>query len=163
MTEAAMAPDERALRAHLAAGNFRSGVARGRWRLVSLTWPHLVIAVSASDREGGPSEFCFRFECTDYPASAVTAQPWDAEASVPLPTGRWPGGVNHVARAFNPNWNVSAIYIPTDRLAIQGHDGWLTAAPSMLWKTDGDITQYLRVLHDLLNSPDYSGCRSTTA
>ena len=157
-----MAPDERTLRAHLAAGNFRSGVARGRWSLRSITWPHVLIAVTAAQREKGPSEFCFHFECSDYPATAPTAQLWDAKAGGPLAAGLWPGGTNHVARAFNLGWNVPAIYIPCDRLAIQGHD-WSKAAPSMLWRTDGDITQYLRVLYDLLNSSDYSGFRSSPA
>jgi hypothetical protein len=159
MVETTMAPDQRMLRSHLTAGNFRSGVARGRWRLSSIDWPHGLIAVTAAQRPTGPDEFCFRFECSDYPATPPTAQPWDADARCPLAHDRWPGGTNHVARAFNPGWNVPAIYIPCDRLAIQGHVAWLTSAPSMLWKADRDLTQYLRVLHDLLNSSDYSGVR----
>jgi hypothetical protein len=33
--------------------------------------------------------------------------------------------------------------------------------PSMVWNPDGDITQYLRIVHDLLNSNDYTGPRCT--
>jgi hypothetical protein len=51
-----MRPDERALRSHLEEGAFQSGVDRGYWRLLSIAWPHLLIAVRAAKRANSPAE-----------------------------------------------------------------------------------------------------------
>lgn len=158
---AATGPDERVFRAHVERGPFLSGEDRGRWRLVSVDWPYAVVCVSAARRERGPEEYAFRFELSDYPQSPPTAQPWDLEREVPLDPGRWPTGASHVARAFNPNWNAQALYLPFDRQAILGHDMWRTQHPHLIWSSDKDITLYLRTLHELLNSPDYAGARSS--
>jgi hypothetical protein len=152
-------PDERVFCEHLLGGAFLRGAARGRWRLVRMAWPYAVIAVAAAPREGSPTEYGFRFELTNYPQAPPTAQPWDMENDRPLEPGRWPTGRSRLAAAFNPSWNAQAVYIPCDRIAIQGHDGWRTQHPSMIWSPAGDITQYLRVLNELLNSGDYSGAR----
>jgi hypothetical protein len=156
---ATQTPDERTLRQHLAGGAFLRGQVRGRWRLVAICWPHAVISVSAAARPGSPSEYGFRFELTNYPQDPPVAQPWDVVLDQPMAPTRWPTGRHRLAAAFNPGWNLNAIYIPCDRLAIQGHDGWRTQHPSMIWRPTGDITQYLSILHELLNSGDYTGAR----
>lgn len=158
-----MAPDERAFRADVAGGAFLLGAARGRWRLVSIAWPHAVVAIGAAPRPGSPSEYGFRFELTNYPQTPPTAQPWDLERDVPLEPGRWPTGRHRLAGAFNPGWNATALYLPCDRLAIAGHDPWRTQHPHLIWSPAGDVTQYLRILHELLNSADYSGARDVPA
>lgn len=155
----AKGPDERAFEAHVASGAFLRGAERGRWRLVEAAWPAAVIAVAAAPRAGSPAEYTFRFDLTNYPQSPPTACPWDEHQKRPLEPGRWPTGRTRVVAAFNPGWNSRAIYIPCDRLAIQGHDAWRAQHPSMIWSPGGDITQYLRVLHELLNSGDYAGAR----
>ena len=152
-------PDERTFREHVKAGAFLRGQVRGRWRLIKLAWPHAVIAVSAAPRAGSPNEYGFRFELSNYPQVPPTAQPWDLEHDQGLATTRWPTGPRRLAYAFRPEWNAQAIYIPCDRLAIQGHDPWITQHPSMIWKSTGDITQYLSIIHELLNSGDYTGAR----
>src|SRR5687767_12166837 len=87
-----MGADERVFRAHLDAGPFQSGVDRGRWRFLSLAWPHAVIAVRAAEWPGGPAEYALRFELANYPQTPHTAQPWDPERNAPLEPARWPGG-----------------------------------------------------------------------
>ena len=160
MSERLMAADEQVFRAHLEAGPFQSGVDRGRWRLLSLKWPFALVAIQADDRVGGPAEYALRFECTNYPQMAPTAQPWDAEQNSPLTPARWPNGKTRVPLAFNPGWKAGqCLYLPCDRLSIEGHDAWRTQHPSMIWTPTSDITQYLRIVHDLLNSSDYSGPR----
>ena len=73
---------------------------------------------------------------------------------------RWPGGKTRVSRSFKPGWkDGQCLYLPCDRLSIEGHDGWRTEYPSMIWSPASDITLYLRIVHDLLNSSDYSGSR----
>lgn len=160
MADTPMGADERVFRAHLDAGPFQSGVERGRWRLLSLAWPHAVIAVRAAERPGGPTEYALRFELTNYPQTPPTAQPWDPERTAPLQPARWPGGRSRIPPAFNPGWKSGqCLYLPCDRQAIEGHDGWRSQHPSMIWSPAGDITQYLRIVYDLLTSSDYSGPR----
>jgi hypothetical protein len=156
----ATSPDERVFRAHLDAGPFQSGVDRGRWRLLSVAWPHAVIAISAAERPGGPVEYALRFECTNYPQSPPTAQLWDVACDAPLKPALWPGGRTRVPLAFNPGWKGGqCLYLPCDRLSIEGHDGWRSQHPAMIWSPAGDITQYLRIVYELLTSSDYTGPR----
>lgn len=155
-----MGLDERVFRAHVQAAPFLSGADRGRWRLVSLDWPHAVIAISAAPRENAPCEYALRFHLADYPETAPTARPWDTEHDTPLPAERWPTGRTRVQSVFRPDWQGgTALYLPCDRVSIQGHDGWRTQHAHMIWKPSGDITQYLEIVHELLNSRDYSGTR----
>jgi hypothetical protein len=159
---AEMKPDEQVFRAHLEMGPFLSGVDRGRWRLLNIAWPYVVIAVTAAVRPQGPKEYAFRFELSNYPQAPPTAQPWNEMNNSPLEHPKWPAGRSRIPKAFNPGWQSGqCLYLPCDRIAIVGHDGWRTQHPSMIWQSDGDITQYLRIIYDLLNSSDYTGPRSS--
>jgi hypothetical protein len=84
-------PDRLLLEADLAAPEFRCGQLGGKWRHISIVWPHALFAVAAAARLNAPAEYGFRFECSGYRQTAVTAQPWDVEANTPLPAraGRW--------------------------------------------------------------------------
>ena len=161
MAERSMGVDERVFRSHLAEGPFQSGCDRGRWRLLDLEWPLALIAIRAAERNSASAEYVLRLDCTSYPQRPPTAQLWDAEGKVPLPHDRWPNGTNRVPLAFNPGWkNGECLYLPCDRLSIEGHEAWRTKHPEMIWSPEGDITQYLGIVHELLNSSDYSGTRS---
>ncbi len=158
-----MTPDEAVFRDHLKQGPFQSGAANGRWRLIEITWPHALIAVAAAPRNNGPEEYVFRFACDNYPQTPTTTCPWDLEKNTQLAPDEWPGGSqgSRVQAAFNPGWNGGhALYLPCDRLAIQGHEGWGTKHPDMIWSSGKDITFYLRIIHDLLHSSTYTGSRS---
>ncbi len=155
-------PDERAFRDHVEGAAFRSGVARGRWRLVDVHWPHAIFAVSAVPREGAPDEYGFRFNLAGYPQQAPTAQPWDLDRGAPLAHSDWPGGgaQSRVALAFNPGWKGGqALYLPCDREALPGHSAWLTLHPDLLWTPDKTITFFLQIIYDLLHSSGYRGTR----
>jgi hypothetical protein len=149
--------DEQALRAHLAGGLYRSGALRGRWRLVSIEWPHATFCVHAADG----CEYALRFECSDYPRTPVTGRLWDAAANTPLAHQHWPTGRDRIPLAFNPGWKDGAcLYIPCDRLSIEGHAGWHQEHPSLIWNPSVGIVHYLRIVHELLNSGDYGGRRA---
>ena len=161
MSERPMGVDEQVFRSHLAEGPFQSGCDRGRWRRLDLEWPLVLIAIQSAERNGGPAEYVLRFECTNYPQRPPTAQLWDVAKGAPLSPDRWPNGTNRVPLAFNPDWKSGqCLYLPCDRLSIEGHEAWRTQHPEMIWSPEGDITQYLRIVHELLNSSDYSGPRS---
>ena len=151
-------PDRPLLERALAAPEFRCGEAEGRWRRVSLAWPHVVIAVSAPARGAAPLEFGFRFECTGYPVVPVTAQSWDLQTGAPLPAARWPTGGPIFNSVFRPGWKHGmCLYLPCDCMSIEGHDNWCNEHPSRLWRPDRGIICYLEQLHDLFHQSDYSG------
>lgn len=147
-----MSPDEKALRADVESGRFLAGEAGGRWRLIAIEWPFVQIGVTAKDG----FEFVLRFDCSGYPQTPPTARLWDAVRKVPLPFGDWPRGGGRIAAVFNPNWKSGvALYLPCDRTAIEGHDNWRHEHPSKIWNPAKGITQYVEIVHELLQSRDY--------
>ena len=157
-----MNPDERTLRRHLAGGPFQAGVERGDWRCLSIDWPYVVISIAAPPRAAAPREVALRFELSGYPQQLPTAQPWDAAADGSLPDALWPIG-DRVSQVFNPSWNRTALYIPCDRLALAGHEGWLTLHPAHAWNPTRDITHYLRIVRNVLREPGYAGVTQQAA
>lgn len=155
-----MTPDERVLRAHLARGSFQSGIDRRRWRLIEIRWPHVMIAISAADRDQAPTEYVVRLDCQNYPQAAPTGAFWDLQRKAQLEAARWPGGSGRVAKAFNPDWKEGrAIYLPCDRVSLADHSAWPRDHPQLVWSPERDITHCLRILHDYLHSRDYTGLR----
>ncbi|MEK6251645.1 MAG: hypothetical protein AABM43_06845 [Actinomycetota bacterium] len=152
-----MAPDEAAFLEDLAGARFLAGDDAGRWRLVGgVDWPFATIAVSAAPREGSPSEFAIRFELSGYPGSA-TGTPWHLTEGRALSAEERPKG-GRAGLAFRPDWsNGLALYIPCDRVAVQGHGDWPTKHPGLLWDPAVGITSYLRVVHEVLHEDDYAG------
>jgi hypothetical protein len=155
-------PDEQVFTQHITDGPFQAGVDRRHWRLISVEWPYAIIAVSAAPRPGGPAEFYFRFELSNYPQVAPTAQPWNVATQSPLPAAQWPAGPRRVSSVFRPDWKGGqCLYLPCDRVSMQGHDGWRAAHPHLLWQANHDITLYLEAIYDLVNCSDYSGVHGT--
>ncbi len=153
-------PDRVLLEADLAAPDFRCGQIEGKWRHVTITWPYAVFAVSAAERADAPNEYGFRFECSGYRQAPVTAQLWDVTAHAPLPPRRWPAGRSIIPSVFRPDWKSGqCLYLPCDRMSIEGHPNWIHEHPSRLWQPSRGIICYLEQIHDLLNQSDYSGVR----
>jgi hypothetical protein len=155
------APDERAFRADAAKPAFRLAEAEGRFRVVSIAWPIVLAAITACDG----AQFCLRFDCAGYPASAPTARLWDATSNVPLVHAFWPGSKGGRVRAvFRADWkNGTALYLPCDQVSREGHENWRTETPTMMWNPARGITQYLEIVHELLNCGDYQPPARTAA
>jgi len=153
-----LAGPELLFREDLDGAPFNAGVDRGRWRARSFALPYAVIEIAAAPRPNSPAWFAFRFDIENYP-QAPSAQPWDVALGCPLPTSRWPGGSERIQRVFNRAWRADALYLPMDALALEGHDAWLTQHACHVWDPGKDITQYLRLVHDLLNEEGYTGVR----
>lgn len=147
------APDERAFQADAAKPHFRLAEAEHRWRLISTSWPHTFIAVTAKDGR----EYVLRFNCAGYPQNPPTAGPWDIAGGRVLPFARWPrSGGGRLGLVFRTGWkNGTALYLPCDRESIAGHDNWRTEMPSKIWNPAKGIVQYLELVHELLNCGDY--------
>jgi hypothetical protein len=143
--------DERAFQMHMERPDFQVAVLKGRWRVLRIAWPHVDIGVRARDG----LEWGFRFLLDGYPARLPNAKPCAIETGAPLPGTLWPKGLGRFSAVFNPNWNQAALYLPCDRLALPGHDQWVTQLPEMLWPPLRGIIHYLEILYDLLNSSAY--------
>ena len=138
------------LTSHLHSGRFQSGVVAGRWTLIDLAWPHVNVGITAADQR----QFVLRFDCTGYPDEAPTAQLWDGTARTLLPFDKWPRG-GRVSQMFNPGWKQgTAIYIPCDRQAIEGHNNWLAEYPWLIWKPEVGLLQYIQAVHETLQSSE---------
>ncbi len=147
-----MPPDELVFRAHVASARFLAGEARGRWRLVSIVWPFAFLLVAAKDGR----DFPMRFQCDNYPNMPPNGTFWDIEHNLRLPPDRWPKGGGRVAASLKPSWKDGmALYLPCDRMSIEGHDNWRTEHPSKIWNPQRGIVQYLEIVHDILQSRDY--------
>jgi hypothetical protein len=146
-------PDQRAFEADIAKPVFRLGGLEQKWRLCSVSWPFVVIEVSAKDGCWYP----LRFNCAGYPQVAPTAGPWDTARDAVLPFELWPrGNGGRVTAVFRTNWkNGTALYLPCDRESIVGHDNWRVETPSKIWRPSEGLTQYLELVYELLNSRDY--------
>ena len=158
---APISPDRLCLEQDLAAPEFRCGEIEGRWRHILTEWPGVTITVAAPERPGAPREFAFRFDCTGYRNTPPAAQPWSLETNGPLPPNRWPTGPRLVSAVFRPDWKHGrCLYLPCDRMSIEGHDNWRNEHPDRLWKPERGIICYLEQIHGLLLDSDYSGIRS---
>lgn len=156
----AVPPDRLLLQADLAAPEFRRGEIQGKWRHVAMAWPYVTIAVAPAKRQNAPDEYGFRFECTGYRQTPVTAQPWDLQSGTALPPPRWPAGRSLIPSVFRPDWKGGqCLYLPCDRMSIEGHGEWIHKHPNRLWQPQRGIICYLEQIHDLLNQDDYSGVR----
>jgi hypothetical protein len=150
-------PDERALAADLAGARFRDGASRGFWRVLSLEWPFLLVAVSAAPRSGAPGEFVLKIECSGYPTQAPTACPWDTETNAVLPAEKRPKG-ERAEQVFRSDWeNGRALYAPWDRVALSGHSEWPARHARSMWHAHRDITFFLTNVYELVNDDDYRG------
>jgi hypothetical protein len=148
-------PAERLFRYETEFGaRFLAGVAAGDWRLVSIDWPHAVIVLSASRGEIR-RDVALRFDLDAYRTQPPTSQPWDATDGVALDPAEWPRGGPALNRAFNPQWRIDALYIPYDRVALAGHETWITTRPEYAWGPDCDITTYLKHVRRLLDDDVY--------
>lgn len=153
-------PDRLLFEQDLAAPEFRCGEIEGRWRLVAIIWPHVIIAVAAPEKSGSPIEYGFRFECSGYRQNPVTAQPWNLATNSTLADREWPTGPVIVSAVFRPEWKQGqCLYLPCDRMSIEGHDNWRSEYPSRLWQPHRGIICYLEQIHELFYQNDYSGIR----
>jgi hypothetical protein len=138
----------------LAAMPFREGTARGRWKLLGITWPHALFSIRARDGR----EFMLRLECSNYPAQPPTGGLWDSARSGPPEASGWPRGDAVFSSVFRRDWQCgTALYMPLDRVSRMGHLDWPTQHPHLVWKPELGVVQYLAEVHRQLSSRGYHG------
>lgn len=149
-----ISPDQRAFEADVGKAIFRLGQAEGRWQLLETSWPFVFFGVVAKDDR----EYVLRLNCAGYPQAAPTGGPWDMKTNQILAFDLWPRGQGgRVSAVFRTDWkNGIALYLPCDRESIVGHDNWRHEMPSKIWRPTDGIAQYLELVHELLQSRDYT-------
>lgn len=154
-----MAPDERALRDHLAGGGFRAGAVAGRWRLIDVAWPYVTVAVTAACRPNSPTEFTLRFECSGYPHIAPTGGIWDLVSGTLLAADRRPKGERAGQLFRTDGWaaGATAMYAAWDRAGLLAHPEWAQKYPLLAWNSTRDLTFILDKVYEVLNGDDYVG------
>jgi len=154
-----MTPDEAVFSSHTKLASFVWAVSQNQWQIIKTEWPYVYVKFPAKRQTGEKDEYVFRFELSNYPATAPTACPWQTDLSCPLPQAFWPNGGPQIAAVFNPGWKSNALYIACDREAMTGHENWKSEHPEVWWTPDKSIDVYLKELYELLNHRDYSGPR----
>lgn len=143
-----MSQVQRALECDLNSGRFLAGAARGRWQLITQVFPEVLVAIVARDKR----QVVLRFDCSGYPEQPPTATVWDLQTKQRMPGHQWPRG-GRVSQVFNPGWKGgAALYIPCDRLSIEGHANWYAEYPWLIWKPAVGLVHYLEAIHEVLQS-----------
>ena len=94
----------------------------------------------------------------DPPALVLISELWDIDLDGPLAVSKWPGGRERIPLAFNPGWKDGAcLYLPCDRISLEGHPNWLHEYPNRLWQPSRGIICYLEQIYELLHHSDYTG------
>ncbi|BBZ58167.1 DUF7665 family protein [Mycolicibacterium phocaicum] len=138
-------PAKTRLERDLARGDVECGVEAGMWRVVSLRWPELIVAITAGDG----NEVAMRLLVDDYPVQAPAGEPWSIADGGPLPQARWPTSPLDVA-TFRKDWspsNGNAPYVACDRTCLRTHPDWATAHPDRAWNPGRTIAFYLQEMH----------------
>lgn len=149
-----MTPDRVALERDLSAAPFKEGVARGRWRLVDVDWPYLLVAIMARDAR----EFVLRLDCCGFPAQPPTGGFWDISDKRYLLENEWPKGDDVFQSVIRWDWRQgAALYFPLDRVSRTGHPDWISTHPHLTWDQAMGLIQHISEVHRLLNSRGYRG------
>lgn len=156
-SEPVFPPDQRAFNAHANAASFVAGCYRGDWAIERVAWPVVDISVAAAPRPGAPDRFDLRCDFSNYPTDAPTATPWDPEGNCRLSTPQRPKGPD-AGMVFRVDWEEGrALYCGYDRVALAGHQNWVTDHPRTVWNASRDLTWWVRRIWELLNSDEYEG------
>jgi hypothetical protein len=151
-----MTPDRVIFERDIAAAPFLEGVARNRWTLEILTWPHCVFSITARDGH----RFYLRLNFDGYPAQPPTGGLWDPATGTIPAAEKWPKGDEVFSSVFRRDWqNGTALYMPMDRVSLAGHHDWPSQYPHLVWDPVKGLTQYLAEVHRLLNARGYHGLR----
>lgn len=134
----------------LASEGIQSGCREGRWRIEHFEFPLLDFYVSAIEADGSSSEYGFRAELSNFPATAPEVRLWDHERDCPPSADNRPKGGPRVVETFKA-WGKGTVYRPWDR-QTGPHNNNAVSKPHLAWRADRDLSFIFEDLHGLLNS-----------
>ncbi len=135
--------NETVFRKHLWQSRFQAGVDQGLWRLVSINWPHVVIALGTSKHN--PTEYFIRFRLADYPAQPPSVELWNEEHQASISPDCWPAWFNHfITEAYPHLVAVDPTSYSTELLQLSISIATLKCHAALAsWDATGDLTQCL--------------------
>jgi len=142
-------PAAQRVEAELASPAFADGVGAGRWRVIVSAFPTLDIMIAATEPDGRASEYGFRFELSNFPATAPRVRIWDFNANTALAAPARPKGGRRVQVAFQ-NWSDDTVYRPWER-NTGPHNSIAANSPHFAWRPDRTLAFILEDLHGILN------------
>lgn len=142
-------PAESRVQVDLADPGFLAGVGEGRWRIHDFAFPRLDFVISATELDGTASEYGFRGDVTNFPATNPMVRIWDLVDNVPLAVERRPKGNQRIAITFQ-KWGDDTIYRPWDRMTGP-HNNNATSLPHLAWRLDRRLLFIFEDLHGILN------------
>jgi len=155
MAEAAPGPDARTLAAQMDGIAFRAGVEEGRWSVLLLDFPVLVVCVVGCDLSHTlTAALEFRLFCDGFPARPPFVERWDAAAGrrPPSPTGAMaPPGLVDAFKEWHRDGSTAeygGVYRAWQRHAAV-HNGWAAKRPDEAWRRDRDFSFIMERLYDL--------------
>jgi hypothetical protein len=145
-------PTNVSVEADLHSPQFRVGVKKGLWRIVSYNFPILVVGISATEPDGKETEYVFRFELTGFPNTAPLVHIWDLSTNDLLAVEKRPKGSQKVLTSFEQwgNGNRGSVYRPWDRES-GNHNNWNSTYPNFAWAPNRNLSFALEDLHEILN------------
>lgn len=143
------------LDADLASGEVELGIHRGWWTIDAVEFPIVVVSFAVPVTLYPPGRLTLRIDCTDFPQQAPTAHPIDAASRAILDAGSRPTH-GRCAMTFRCDWEDGrALYLPVDRVALNGHPNWRQEHTHEAWDPARGIVQFLRLVRrDLIDDPD---------
>lgn len=164
-----LAPDQALFEEDIAAADFRSGMAKGKWGqpdaalLEDFKWPKYLLWIRPAVRPNAPDRFYISMDAAGYRTVPPTGTFWDPATKAVLSKDKRPKGKpnSRVAKVFRTDWNDgTAFYHPYDRAAAGTHKDWEKGGgndPRRHWTIEHTIVDYLEEFYSLLNCGDYIG------
>ncbi|RUY22839.1 hypothetical protein EN978_34125 [Mesorhizobium sp. M7A.F.Ca.US.001.04.1.1] len=142
-------PAEARVRADLEHPAIIAGVDEGRWLIHAFAFPRLDFVIAATEPDGKPSEYGFRGDLTNFPATSPMVRIWDLERDVALAVNNRPKGNQRIAITFQ-QWGDDTVYRPWDRMTGP-HGNNANNLPHLAWRVDRRILFIFEDLHGILN------------
>lgn len=126
---------------HLRNGSLQAGTEDGGWRLIEVSWPHVVFALW---NKGNRRQAAVRFLLDRYPEEPPILELWNARSQSRIEPDRWPTWfVDFLARYYPVARIEPAAYAPELLRASLRIAKQLNRGPGTRWDRLGDLTQCL--------------------
>ncbi len=150
------APDELTLRRQLESVPFLSGVETGRWEVLELDFPALVVRVNGSNFTGDvQASMEFQLVCDNFPVRGPFVQLWDFAARCrpsPPDVSKAPFALVDAFKEWSrdDHGGYGGIYRGWQRYAAL-HNGWAQKYPEDAWRRDRPLTFIMEKLYGLVS------------
>jgi hypothetical protein len=160
-----MNADQLRFEEHLKSPEYVFGEIQGYWGQVSElengpSWPFSLFWIEVFPKgERQVTRYYVWVELSNYNLLAPAGFFYDPETKRRLANHLWPKVTGPFERGFRIDWNPQTeMYAPWDRGGYNAHQEWVQQNAAVSFKSGvSSIADYLRILHEILNSDHYHG------